>query len=95
MIKEKENFQSVIMWLLCWIFGHNKMLERRLEDEYEKYFLVCSQCHKRWLHNELNKNQKTQTIEKPVHAKPVKHAVITVSHNQSFGKKELANIYLI
>ena len=51
------------MRFICWIIGHNKILESKHQDEYVFYFDVCSQCHKRWLN--------TQLSDKPKIAKPV------------------------
>ena len=49
------------------IIGHNKILEHRIEDGYDVYFTICTQCNKKWKMKELSEKPqaiiKTHTIK--------------------------------
>ena len=81
---------------LCWIIGHNKMLEVRHEDEYVFYFDVCSQCHKRWLNKQLSDRPKiaTSVIEKKKTQVVVKQNLEKV-HQKQMLLKAKAHFYVL
>ena len=74
------------MRLLCWIIGHNKILEVQRRDEYVFYFDICSQCNKRWLNAQLSDEPK---IAKPEIKKKQK---VIVHPEQKINNKQLVKI---
>ncbi len=82
------------------IIGHNKVLEHQIEDGYDVYFTICTQCNKKWKMKELSEKPqaiiKTPTIKIRAHGK-----IIPTSNEPEIAipkktyKKQLVNIYLI
>jgi hypothetical protein len=61
--------------ILCLIVGHNKVLHVNKEVGYFQYFTVCSQCHRKWLNNQLTKKPhtsfKSHSIKIKAHVKTI------------------------
>ncbi len=51
---------KILRYLGCMIIGHNKVLEHQIEDGYDVYFTICTQCNKKWKMKELS--EKPQAI---------------------------------
>lgn len=75
------------MRLLCWLIGHNKTLERKLERGFENYYTICTQCKKSWFNAELSKQLPVTNVKKQVQLQ-------TVIVKQKARSKQ-PNIYLL
>ncbi|GFN41731.1 MAG: hypothetical protein YK1312THETA_1690007 [Marine Group I thaumarchaeote] len=49
---------KILRYLGCMIIGHNKVLEHQIEDGYDVYFTICTQCNKKWKMKELSEKPK-------------------------------------
>ncbi len=84
------------MRFICWVIGHNKILEVQNHDEYVFYFDVCSQCHKHWLNTQLSDKPK---IAKPVIEKKQTKVIVQPNlqriHQKQMIQKAKANFYVL
>ncbi len=84
------------MRFICWVIGHNKILEVQHHDEYVFYFDVCSQCHKHWLNTQLSDKPK---IAKPVIEKKQTKVIVQPNlqriHQKQMIQKAKANFYVL
>jgi hypothetical protein len=84
------------MRFICWVIGHNKILEVQNHDEYVFYFDVCSQCHKHWLNTQLSDKPK---IAKPIIDKKQTKVIVQPNlqriHQKQMIQKAKANFYVL
>lgn len=78
------------MRLLCWVIGHNKTLERTLEDGFENYYTVCSQCGKRWLDTELCRPLPVKKKQEKQKQAPLQTVIV-----KQKARSKIPNIYLL
>ena len=91
---------KILRYLGCMIIGHNKVLEHRIEDGYDVYFTICTQCNKKWKMKELSEKPqaiiKTHTIKIRAHGKIIPTLIEPeIAIPKKIHKKQLVNIYLI
>jgi len=82
------------------IIGHNKILEHRIEDGYDVYFTICSQCGKKWHMRQLSEMpktiRKTHSIKMRAQGKKISTLLESpVVVPKRIPKKHFVNIYLI
>ncbi len=82
------------------IIGHNKVLEHQIEDSYDVYFTICTQCNRKWKMKELSEKPlaiiKTHTIKIRAHGKIIPTLIEPeIAIPKKTHKKQLVNIYLI
>jgi len=91
---------KILRYLGCMIIGHNKVLEHRIEDGYDVYFTICTQCNKKWKMKGLSEKPqaiiKTHTIKIRAHGKIIPTSIEPeIAIPKKTHKKQLVNIYLI
>ena len=91
---------KILRYLGCMIIGHNKVLEHWIEDGYDVYFTICTQCNKKWKMKELSEKPqaiiKTHTIKIRAHGKIIPTSIEPeIAIPKKIHKKQLVNIYLI
>ncbi len=71
------------MKLACILTGHNKFLEKKIEDGHEMFYTVCSQCNQRQFNENLSDKPKMQPVKKSIQVmqESVKQNIISVKHN--------------
>jgi len=91
---------KILRFLGCMIIGHNKILEHRIENGYDIYFTICSQCGKKWHMEQLSEIPKTIRITHSIKMRDQGKKISTLLEPQiavlkKIPKKHFVNIYLI
>jgi len=91
---------KILRYLGCMIIGHNKVLEYLIEEGYDVYFTICTQCNKKWKMKELSEKPqaviKTHTIKIRSHGKIIPTSITPkIAIPKKTHKKQFVNIYLI
>lgn len=83
------------MRLTCILTGHNKFLEKKIEDGHEIFYTVCSQCNQRKFNENLSDKPPIQPVKKPilVITKSIKQKIISGKRN--LPKNTKGNFYSI
>ena len=81
--------------ILCLIVGHNKVLHVNNEGGYSRYFTVCSQCHRKWLNNQLTNKPRTSFKSESIKIRAQTKTIIIKSPQRKVQKKQAVNFYLL
>lgn len=87
---------KILTYVFCLVFGHNKILESRKENNSTTHYTTCSQCQKKWFTKKLSIIPKIKFKKYPIKMRAQgKKMIIKKFEEEMLITKQKVNFYAL